>query len=43
MVDGTQGSHRKEGSRKMTEHIIKAAGIDTGKSMLDVALAGGPG
>lgn len=41
MVDGTQGSHRKEGSRKMTEHSIKAAGIDTGKHTLDVALAHG--
>ena len=41
MVDGTQGSHRKEGSRKMTHHSIRAAGIDTGKHKLDVALADG--
>lgn len=42
MVDGTKGSHRKEGMTKMTEHSIKAAGIDTGKDRLDVALAAGP-
>lgn len=41
MVDGTQGSHRKEGSRKMKDHTIVAAGIDTGKSKLDVALDDG--
>ncbi len=41
MVDGTKGSHRKEGMTKMTEHSIKAAGIDTGKAKLDVALAAG--
>lgn len=38
MVDGTKGSHRKEGMTKMTEHSIKAAGIDTGKDRLDVAV-----
>ena len=41
MVDRTQGSHRKEGSRKMKDHSIPVAGIDTGKSKLDVALADG--
>jgi transposase len=40
MVDGTPGSHRKVGTTKMTEHSIKAVGIDTGKQQLDVALAG---
>src|SRR6267142_2010953 len=41
MVDGTKGSHRKEGTTKMNENNINAAGIDTGKAKLDVALAGG--
>jgi transposase len=41
MVDGTEGSHRKEGTTKMAENNINAAGIDTGKAKLDVALAGG--
>ena len=41
MVDGTKGSHRKEGTTKMSENNINAAGIDTGKAKLDVALAGG--
>src|SRR5258708_13362678 len=41
MVDGTKGSHRKEGTTKMSEDNINAAGIDTGKAKLDVALAGG--
>jgi transposase len=40
MVDGTKGSHRKEGSRKMSKTTMLAAGIDTGKHTLDVALAG---
>lgn len=38
MVDGTVGSHRKEGSRKMRKHNMVCAGIDTGKRKLDVAL-----
>ncbi len=41
MVDGTQGSHRKEGSAKMSKNTMMAAGIDTGKHMLDLALHGG--
>src|SRR5260370_37035846 len=41
MVDGTKGSHRKEGTTKMSEDNINAAGIDTGKAKLDVASAGG--
>ena len=39
MVDGTMGSHRKEGSGKMNHSTIETAGIDTGKAWLDVALA----
>jgi transposase len=42
MVDGTVGSHRKEGSRKMSKHTIVCAGIDTGKHKLDVAINGRP-
>jgi transposase len=38
MVEGTVGSHHKEGSRKMSKHSIACAGIDTGKRKLDVAL-----
>jgi transposase len=38
MVEGTVGSHHKEGSRKMSKHSIVCAGIDTGKRKLDVAL-----
>ena len=38
MVDGTLGSHRKEGSRKMSNRNIVCAGIDTGKHKLDVAV-----
>ena len=41
MVEGTLGSHRKEGSRKMNENSTICAGIDTGKRKLDVALACG--
>jgi transposase len=41
MVEGTQGSHHKEGSTKMRNHNTVCAGIDTGKHKLDVALAGG--
>lgn len=40
MVDGTQGSHHKEGSAKMSKNTTMAAGIDTGKRMLDVARHG---
>jgi transposase len=38
MVEGTVGSHHKEGSRKMSNHSMICAGIDTSKSKLDVAL-----
>jgi transposase len=41
MVDGTLGSHRKDGTTKMGKYSIKTAGIDTGKRRLDVALAAG--
>jgi transposase len=41
MVEGTLGSHNKEGSRKMSKHNMVCAGIDTGKRKLDVALAEG--
>jgi transposase len=40
MVEGTEGSHHKEGSRKMSKHNTVYAGIDTGKRKLDVALTG---
>src|SRR5260370_16161707 len=43
MVEGTLGSHHKEGSRKMSKDNIICAGIDTGKRKLDVALDGRPG
>jgi transposase len=39
MVEGTKGSHHKEGSTKMSKHTMVCAGIDTGKRKLDVALA----
>jgi transposase len=42
MVEGTEGSHHKEGSTKMAKRITVCAGIDTGKSRLDVALDGSP-
>jgi transposase len=42
MVEGTKGSHRKEGSRKMSKPSMICAGIDTGKRKLDVALDGRP-
>jgi transposase len=41
MVEGTEGSHHKEGSTKMRKHNMVCAGIDTGKRKLDVALAEG--
>jgi transposase len=40
MVEGTLGSHHKEGSRKMSNHSIVCAGIDTGKHKLDAAIDG---
>ena len=43
MVEGTQGSHHKEGSAKMSKTITVCAGIDTGKHKLDVAVDGGAG
>src|ERR1700742_3395152 len=39
MVEGTKGSHSKEGSTKMSKPITICAGIDTGKRKLDIALA----
>jgi transposase len=39
MVEGTEGSHHKEGSTKMKKHNTICAGIDTGKRKLDVAIA----
>jgi transposase len=42
MVEGTMGSHHKEGSTKMSKHNIVCAGIDTAKRKLDVALEGSP-
>jgi transposase len=38
MVEGTVGSHHKEGSTKMSKHTMVCAGIDTGKRKLDVAV-----
>jgi transposase len=40
MVEGTKGSHHKEGSRKMDNNNTVCAGIDTGKRRLDVAIDG---
>jgi len=40
MVEGTEGSHHKEGSTKMNKHNMVCAGIDTGKRKLDVAVEG---
>jgi transposase len=40
MVEGTEGSHHKDGSRKMINHNTVCAGIDTGKYKLDVAIDG---
>lgn len=42
MVEGTEGSHHKEGTTKMSKHSTICAGIDTGKHKLDVALDGEP-
>ena len=41
MVEGTLGSHHKEGSTKMSKHTMVCAGIDTGKRKLDVAVVEG--
>lgn len=41
MVEGTKGSHHKEGSTKMRKNTTVSAGIDTGKHKLDVAIEGG--
>jgi transposase len=42
MVEGTLGSHHKDGSTKMTQTTTIAAGIDTAKHKLDVAIDGCP-
>src|SRR5260370_37991593 len=41
MGEGTEGSHHKEGSTKMSKYTTVCAGIDTGKHKLDVAIDGG--
>lgn len=38
MVEGTEGSHHKEGSKKMSKDSMVCAGIDTGKHKLDIAV-----
>jgi transposase len=40
MVEGTVGSHHKEGSRKMSQINTVAAGIDVAKEHLDIAVHG---
>jgi transposase len=40
MVEGTVGSHHKEGSTKMIKTTTIAAGIDVAKAKLDIALHG---
>jgi transposase len=40
MVEGTKGSHHKEGSTKMTQTSTNAAGIDVAKAKLDIAVDG---
>jgi transposase len=40
MVEGTEGSHHKEGMTKMAKSSTVCAGIDTGKYKLDVAITG---
>jgi transposase len=40
MVEGTVGSHHKEGTTKMAKSITIVAGIDTAKHRLDVAVHG---
>jgi transposase len=40
MVEGTEGSHHKEGMTKMIQPTTIAAGIDVAKAKLDVAIDG---
>ncbi|WP_374991578.1 transposase, partial [Bradyrhizobium sp. LHD-71] len=40
MVEGTMGSHHKEGSTKMSQSNTVVAGIDVAKEQLDIALHG---
>ena len=40
MVEGTLGSHHKEGSKKMSQHNTLCAGIDIAKRKLDAAIDG---
>src|SRR5215510_2692486 len=40
MVEGTEGSHHKEGAKKMSKHSMVCAGIDTSKGKLAVAVTG---
>ena len=40
MVEGTMGSHHKEGSTKMSQTSTVAAGIDVAKEHLDIAVHG---
>lgn len=40
MVEGTMGSHHKEGSTKMSQISMIAAGIDIAKEQLDIAVHG---
>jgi len=40
MVEGTMGSHHKEGSTKMSQINTVAAGIDVAKEQLDIAVHG---
>jgi transposase len=40
MVEGTVGSHHKEGSTKMSKTTTLAAGIDVAKAKLDIAVHG---
>jgi transposase len=40
MVEGTLGSHHKEGTTKMAKPITMVAGIDTAKHKLDVVIDG---
>lgn len=40
MVEGTEGSHHKEGSTKMSKLSMVVAGIDVAKEQLDVAVHG---
>jgi transposase len=40
MVEGTKGSHHKEGTTKMAKLSMVCAGIDIGKFKLDAAING---